>query len=103
MSMFDVEMWVSLSLRTVNVVRCAKDDKLNYVINSPLLLPQLTRTGTMVVQAQAAPQVNGIDEHSSKKVNGKPIKSKNQLRRLKLKQKKASTVRALGHFKRRPR
>ena len=32
MSMFDVEMWVSLNLRTVNVVRCAKDDKLNYVI-----------------------------------------------------------------------
>ena len=32
MSMFDVEMWVSLNLRTVNVVRCAKDNKLNYVI-----------------------------------------------------------------------
>lgn len=36
---------------------------------------------------------NGIDKASSKKVDGKPIKSKNQLRRLKQKQRKL-TVRS---------
>jgi hypothetical protein len=45
--------------------------------------------------AQISPAVNGSTEHAPTNANGKTIRSKNQLRRLKQKQKKAETPTAV--------
>ena len=53
----------------------------------------------VVAQTNLVPAVNGASEHISKnKINAKPIKTKNQLRRLKQKQKKQQSVRLFSYI-----